>query len=175
MLAGVPCPRSLPTMQRNGIRLGSSHRAWLFGAFAAAFITGTAWWVLRHWFQVEGDFGPAPHPAERWLIRLHGGAALLTLILLGSLLPLHVKRAWLARRNRSSGGLLLTLNALLALTGYALYYAGGESLRTMASTSHLALGFALPILLVLHILFGRRTRPGIDDDLRPDDEDESVG
>lgn len=162
-------------MQRSDIRLGSVHRAWLFGAFAAAFITGTAWWVLHHWFQVDGEFGPAPHPAERWLIRLHGGAALLTLVLLGSLLTLHVKRAWLARRNRSSGSVLLALNALLALTGYVLYYAGGESLRAIASNTHLALGLALPVLLLLHITFGRRTRPGIDDDPRAADEDNSIG
>jgi hypothetical protein len=162
-------------MQRNGIHLGSNHRAWLFGALGVAFISGTAWWVLHHWFQVNGEFGPSPHPAEPWLIRLHGGAAMLTLILLGSLLPLHVKRAWLARRNRRSGGLLLALNALLALTGYALYYAGSESLRALASYSHLTLGLALPVLLVLHLRFGRRSRPGSNEDLQPDGEDESVG
>ena len=162
-------------MQRNGIRLGSVHRAWLFGVFATAFATGTAWWVLHRWFQVNGEFGPAPHPAEHWLIRLHGAAAMLTLVLLGSLLPLHVKRAWLVRRNRPSGTVLVALNALLALTGYALYYAGGETIRALASNAHLALGLALPVLLLLHIAFGRRTRTGIDDDLGPDDEDESTG
>lgn len=163
-------------MQRNGIRLGSPHRAWLFGTFATAFVTGLAWWVLHRWFQVNGEFGPAPHPAEPWLIRLHGAAAMLSLLLLGSLLTQHVRRAWLARRNRRSGTVLLVLNALLALTGYALYYSGGESLRAMASNAHLALGLALPGLLALHIAFGRRTRPGGgDDDLHPDGEDESIG
>ncbi|MBI3885707.1 MAG: hypothetical protein HY302_08280 [Opitutae bacterium] len=163
-------------MQRNGVRLGPAHRAWLFGAFAMAFVTGVAWWVLHRWFQTAGEFGPAPLPAERWLIRLHGAAAMLTLLLLGSLLTLHVKRAWLARRNRRSGTLLLALNALLAATGYALYYAGGESLRAFASRAHLALGLGLPVLLALHIAFGRRTRPGsIDDDLRATPEDESIG
>lgn len=162
-------------MQRNGIRLGSSHRAWLFGAFATAFISGVAWSVLHRWFQMDGDFGLAPHPAERWLIRLHGAAAMVTLVLLGSLLTLHVKRAWLAGRNRRSGTLLLALNALLALSGYALYYSGGETLRALASNAHLALGLVLPALLVAHIALGQRTRPGIDDDLAPDGEDESIG
>ena len=162
-------------MQRNGIRLGSSHRAWLFGTFATAFVTGVAWWVLHRWFQVNGEFGPAPHPAEHWLIRLHGAAAMLSLVLLGTLLAQHVRRAWLAHRNRRSGTLLLALNALLALTGYALYYSGGESLRAFASNAHLALGLALPVILILHIAFGRRTRAGLDEDLRPEPEDESVG
>ena len=162
-------------MQRNDTRLGSTHRAWLFGVFAAAFITGTAWWVLHHWFQVDGEFGPAPHPAEAWLIRLHGAAAMLALILFGSLLTLHVKPAWLARRNRRSGGLLFALNTLLALTGYALYYAGGELLRSFASYTHLALGLTLPVLLILHIVLGRRNRPADEDAMLPGEEDESVG
>lgn len=162
-------------MQPNGVRLGSTHRAWLFGAFATAFASGTAWWVLHRWFPVNGEFGPAPHPAEPWLIRLHGAAAMLTLVLLGSLLAQHVRRAWLAHRNRHSGGLLLALNGLLALTGYALYYAGSETLRAFVSAAHLMLGLALPVLLLLHIVCGRRTRPGNDDELRPTDEDESIG
>lgn len=162
-------------MQLNGVRLGSVHRAWLFGVLAIAFLTGTAWWVLHRWFPVNGEFGPAPHPAEPWLIRLHGAAAMLALILLGSLLAQHVRRAWLAARNRRSGGLLLALNGLLVLSGYALYYAGGETLRAFASDAHLALGLALPGLLLLHIVCGRRTRPGGDDELRPTDEDESIG
>ena len=157
-------------MQRNSIRLGSRHRAWLFGVFATTFLTGVAWWVLHRWFQVAGEFGPSPHPAEHWLIRLHGAAAFATLVLLGSLLPLHVKRAWLARRNRRSGGLMLLLNALLTLTGYALYYVGGEQLRATASTAHLLLGLALPVLLVVHILRGRHSRAGIDDEFSPEDE-----
>ena len=157
-------------MQRNSIRLSSGHRMCLFGVFAAAFLTGVAWWVLHRWFQVAGEFGPSPHPAEYWLIRLHGAAAFATLVLLGSLLPLHVKRAWLARRNRRSGGLMLLLNALLALTGYALYYAGGETFRATASTAHLLLGLALPLLLVVHILRGRRSRAVVDDEFSPEDE-----
>lgn len=100
---------------------------------------------------------------------------MVTLVLLGSLLTLHVRRAWLAGRNRRSGTLLLALNAVLALSGYALYYSGGETLRALASNVHLALGLALPVLLVAHIALGRRTRPGLDDDLAPDGEDESVG
>lgn len=162
-------------MQHNGIRLGSSHRAWLFGSLATAFISGIAWWVLHHWFQVQAEFGPAPHPAELWLIRLHGAAAMLTLVLFGSLFTLHIKRAWLAGRNRRAGGLLLALHALLALTGYALYYSGSEALRAFASNSHFAIGLALPVILILHIVLGRRTRSGSDEDLRPDDQDESIG
>lgn len=170
MQTAIASPSPPLFMPRNSIRLSFRHRAWLFGVFAAAFLTGVAWWVLHRWFQVAGEFGPSPHPAEHWLIRLHGAAAFATLVLLGSVLPLHVKRAWLAGRNRRSGGLMLLLNALLALTGYALYYAGDESFRAAASSAHLFLGLALPLLLVAHILRGRRSRAVVDDAPSPEDE-----
>jgi len=100
---------------------------------------------------------------------------MLSLILFGTLLTEHVKPSWLARRNRRSGVLLSALNALLALTGYILYYAGGELLRVVASYAHLALGLLLPVLLTLHIFFGRRNRPAREDTMHPGEEDESLG
>ena len=48
---------------------------------------------------------------------------------------------------------------ILTITGYGLYYAGGERLRAWTSWIHLAVGLALPLLLILHIWLGKRTRP----------------
>src|SRR6516165_12761889 len=48
---------------------------------------------------------------------------------------------------------------ILSVTGYGLYYAGGESLRAWTSWIHLAVGLALPLLLILHIWLGKRKRP----------------
>ena len=92
-------------------------------------------------------------------MKLRGAAAMATLILIGMLLPTHVRAAWRARRNRINGTIVLGSLALLTLTGYGLYYIGGESLRAVTSYSHLALGVMLPILLFLHIAQGRKTRP----------------
>jgi cyanate permease len=80
------------------------------------------------------------------------------LLLLGALVPLHVRRGWLARRNRSSGTIMVTCNALFILTAFGLYYLGSESLRPWASRLHIAIGLLVPILLVVHILLGRRSR-----------------
>ena len=49
--------------------------------------------------------------------------------------------------------------SVLTITGYGLYYAGGEGLRAWTSWIHLAIGMVLPILLLIHILLGKRTRP----------------
>jgi hypothetical protein len=130
--------------------------------FGLLFLSGAAWWALHRWGQVDGEFGPQPHPLEPWLIRVHGGAALAVLVLLGLLLPVHVRRAWLVARNRVSGSVMLALCLLLALTGWALYYAGGETIRTVASRVHVVLGLALPFLLLMHVALGRRSRPPDD-------------
>jgi glucose uptake protein GlcU len=94
-------------------------------------------------------------------MKIHGAAAMAVLVLIGMLLSGHVRFAWRARRNRANGSVFLSAFAVLTITGYGLYYAGGEMLREWTSWIHLALGLALPILLLIHIFLGRRTRPAV--------------
>ena len=148
-------------MSRHAFRLSRRHRLFLHGSLGTSFASGLAWWLLAHFGQIEGEFGPAPHPAQAWLLRLHGAAAFASLLTLGALLPIHVKRAWRAAKNRRSGTALGSLVALQILTGYALYYAA-DALRDRAGQVHLALGLGLPVMLALHIVLGRlyaRTQP----------------
>jgi hypothetical protein len=51
---------------------------------------------------------------------------------------------------------MVTLNGLLILTAFGLYYAGSELIRPWISGAHITAGFALAILTVLHILLGRK-------------------
>ena len=97
--------------------------------------------------------------AKAWAIKIHGAAAMAILVLVGMLLAGHVRFAWRARRNRGNGSLFLGGFGILTVTGYGLYYAGGESLRVWTSWIHLAVGLALPLLLLFHIWLGKRTRP----------------
>lgn len=145
-------------MRPDGLRLSRRHRAWVYGAFGVLFASGAGWWALHRWFQREGEFGLQPHPAQHSLILIHGAAAMLALFIVGTLVPLHMKRGWHAGLNRPNGGMLIAFIALLTLSGYALYYAGGESLRASASFTHTVLGLALPAMLLLHIVSGRRAR-----------------
>jgi hypothetical protein len=72
------------------------------------------------------------------------------LVVLGTILPGHVTRAWSFRKSRAqsvrrnvvTGILMLSLVAALALTGYALYYSGSEDLRPYISTGHWIMGLA---------------------------------
>ena len=145
-------------MRPDGLRLSGRHRAWLHGTFAVLFFSGAIWWVLHRWFQVDNGFGPQPHAAQRWLIPLHGAAAMLALVVVGTLIPLHIKRGWRARLNRLNGLTLITFVCILTASGYALYYSGSEMLRANASAVHVGLGLAFPVMLLWHILSGRRSR-----------------
>ncbi len=60
-------------------------------------------------------------------MKIHGAAAMAILVLVGMLLTGHVRFAWRARRNRGNGSLFLGTFGILTVTGYGLYYAGGES------------------------------------------------
>ncbi|MGH8163530.1 MAG: hypothetical protein ACREP1_04265, partial [Rhodanobacteraceae bacterium] len=118
-----------------------------------------AWAWLHHFATSPNDYGGAT-PAEGWMLKAHGAAAMLTLVLIGTLLPMHVKFAWRAGRNLRTGLSLLSLFGFLVLTGYWLYYIGGERLRAWTSAAHLWAGLALPLIMLLHIWRGKTTRPG---------------
>jgi hypothetical protein len=80
---------------------------------------------------------------------------MVTLLLLGALLPIHIARAWRGRLNRVSGAIMIACNAVLIATAFGLYYLGVETLRHWASDVHIAAGVALPLLLSFHIWLGR--------------------
>lgn len=145
-------------MRPDGLRLSGRHRTWLHGTFVVLFLSGAMWWVLQRWFQIDNGFGPQRHPAQQWLMPLHGAAAMLALVVVGTLIPLHIKRGWRAKLNRPNGILLIGFVLLLTLSGYALYYSGSEALRNNASIVHTALGLFFPAMLLWHILSGRRSR-----------------
>src|SRR5262245_50421517 len=112
-------------MRNRGIQLSRRHRTWFYGIFTALFLSGLLWWIFHNWFQTKGDFGLEPHPLEKWWLKLHGAAAMGALVVLGTLLPLHMKRAWHAGRNRSNGVSLILVCLMLIVSGYGLYYLGG--------------------------------------------------
>jgi hypothetical protein len=130
-------------------------RYFLYTVLILLFLSGVAW-AYWNYLRSPGDFETS---AKAWTLKIHGAAAMAILVLVGMLLTGHVRFAWRARRNRANGSIFLSAFAVLTITGYGLYYAGGERLRAWTSWIHLAFGLALPILLLIHIFQGRRTRP----------------
>ena len=54
---------------------------------------------------------------------------------------------------------MVTINVLLIVTAFGLYYSGSDVLRGWTCYVHIAVGLALPILFGIHLLLGRRSRP----------------
>ena len=98
----------------------------------------------------------ARQQAAAYLLKVHGGAAMLTLMLLGALFPLHIGHAWRAKKNRATGIVMLACNAVLIATAFGLYYLASETLRPWASNLHIAFGLAIPLLFLAHVKAGRR-------------------
>ena len=114
-------------------------------------------WLIADWRKdpLEPDLWQDLAPK---MLMLHGGTAMVTLMLLGALVPLHIRRAWRSGRNRLTGPIMIGVNAALIATAFALYYAGSETLRPWISDLHIAVGFALPLALLVHVWLGRRAR-----------------
>ncbi len=135
------------------MRLKPAFRFALYAAFAVLFVSGATWLVADRWKETS----ELAQEAAADLLMVHGGAAMVALLLLGALVPLHVQRGWRAARNRIAGVVMVTFNAVLVVTALGLYYAGSETLRPWMSDVHLWVGLAFPLLLLIHVVLGRRS------------------
>ena len=142
-------PARLPTWQRRAV----------YASVGVLALTGL-WWLGVHFLVGQSDDGLAQSASKLWAIRVHAAAALCTLVMVGSLMPLHMRSAWHLRKNRVSGAVVAGVMVLLALTGYALGYAPDGLARQWSAWSHWAVGAASPLLLLVHVLLGHRTRHG---------------
>lgn len=138
------------------MRLKSRFRYGVYAAVAVLFLSGVGW-LAADW-QKEGVNGETWQQVAVYLLMLHGGTAMVTLLLLGALIPVHLVRAWRRGNNLVMGSVMVALNAILIVTAFGLYYLGSEAVRPWMSWVHLAFGVLLPGLLALHIFLGRRQR-----------------
>lgn len=128
---------------RSGARvqMTAALRVTLLTACALLWVSGALWLVLHFGFAQQSPFGPLPNPWEPAVMRVHGLAAVGGVFLLGWMAGGHVLERWGSLRNRLSGLLLAACAALLAASGYALYYATG-ALHDAAVAVHELLGVA---------------------------------
>jgi hypothetical protein len=132
------------------LRLNLLTEFFVYTIFGALLITAGVWLWAQSNLRPESTIPSLP-------MKIHGAAAMAALILLGALLN-HIRRGWVAGKNRSSGVTLVTVYLFLILTGYGLYYCGDEQLRSIISRSHTWIGFVLVILIPGHVLLGRALR-----------------
>ena len=141
-------------MKRRGLQLSRRHQLTFYTASLLLFISGATWAWANH-LDETAQASDTLRELKPWLLKIHGFSAMAFVLLLGTLLAGHVRRAWHARKNRGNGAFFLIAVSLLTLSGYALYYVCNEAWRNAASQFHLWLGLISPALLVLHIWFGR--------------------
>ena len=140
------------------MRLSRRHRQWIYAIGGSLVASGIGWLIAHYLLTTASEFGETHHPSEPWWLRLHGAAVMGYLVLLGTILPGHVKRAWSlrskchasVRRNVITGIVMLSLSLALALTGWALYYSGSEELRPYISVGHWVLGLSAAIGFYQH-------------------------
>jgi hypothetical protein len=117
-------------------RLHLGYRALIYAVLGLLFLSGLLW--ETGW-------------ERSLLMKLHGAAAMATLVLLGALLARHVPTGWSAGTNRISGAAVLTAAAWLLITGYALYYSGSDALRYWAGATHFWVGAGVAAVFGLHL------------------------
>ncbi len=93
--------------------------------------------------------------ASHSLLVTHGVSAAFALLAFGAILPGHLRAAWIAKRNRVSGVMMIAVMSVLMLSGLLLYY-GNEEMRDGVVLTHLVVGFAAFAVFLLHLLLGRR-------------------
>jgi small-conductance mechanosensitive channel len=148
------------------MRLKSAFRLALYGVFALLFVSG-AFWLLADQMKSSADADSEMwQQASAFALSLHGGAAMVTLMLLGALGPMHVQRAWRAKTNRVTGIASLALYGLLILTAFGLYYLGSEAVRPWVSYVHIVFGLAVPAVVVAHVMVGRASTAAMSQRVR---------
>ena len=147
-------------MLSERVQLRAPARYALYAILAAVVASG-GWWLIAHYgaglfSALSDDLVRAGQ--EGVALKLHGAAAMLALIAFGAMLFQHTPRGWALARNRGSGALVIASLALLALTGYALYYLVTDAGHSAMSVVHWLIGLLLVPLLIVHIVRGRRSR-----------------
>lgn len=105
-------------------------------------------YLIGHEFQIQRSILGSHN-----ILVIHGVAAMLTILALGSVLPFHLKAGLKSKRKWWSGlGQLSFLSALM-ITGLLLYY-GPEPIREKVVSTHWGLGLLFFAVFLIHIPMG---------------------
>jgi heme A synthase len=90
------------------------------------------------------------------LAATHGFLAFISLLVLGALLPVHVRHSLRQHNNKRSGITLLCVFALLMLTGWGIYYLADEQWSLWASLLHVLTGLLVAAAMAVHVVMARQ-------------------
>jgi hypothetical protein len=131
-------------------RLHGEQRLSVYAVGLGLWATGALWLLLHYFFAQETPFGPSPHPLEFWSRAAHGAFGFAALWLFGMLWGTHIVDGWRSLRRRWSGSAMFAIFAWLVVSGYLLYYLGGEQILAITTFLHWSIGLACPLPFLLH-------------------------
>jgi len=137
-------------LSRDPLYLGRGRKRIVHAVGAGLWLSGVVWLGLHYFARQQTEFGPAPHAAEHWVLAAHGLFAFAGLWTFGMLWSGHIVAAWKTGRHRLSGVATASTMLVLIVTGYLLYYAGGDETRPVLSALHWAIGLVLPATYLWH-------------------------
>jgi uncharacterized membrane protein len=138
------------------MRMPRRARLAVYAMFGMLWFSGCVWLVLDQYFESRGPFGRTPHPWEPTILLVHGVLAVLSMYFLGWISARHVRRWWPGRKRRLSGGILAASFALLALTGFALFFVSDDAWLHVAAAAHDVVGVGITVFAIQHWFFARR-------------------
>ena len=150
----------MSAVKRQPVRIDRPTRMALLIVGLGAWLSGGLWLLFHFFLTRQGEFGPQASPSEPWWLKLHGAFAFAAIWLFGLVWGVHIRVAWPSSRRRLSGGVLAAVLVWLVLSGYLLYYLGDDTVRSVVSVLHWAIGLACPVLYFLHRVRLRRRRLG---------------
>jgi hypothetical protein len=142
-------------------RMPRRQRLAVYAVCTLLWATGIGWLVLDQFFARQEQFGRTPHPLESPLLLAHGILAIASAYLLGWVSARHVLLWWTAGLRRVSGTVFATLMAILALTGFALFFLSSDRWQRFAQLAHEALGVGIVLFALQHWLLARRGQTAV--------------
>jgi uncharacterized membrane protein YfcA len=133
-------------------------KLWFYTVSGLLFFSGLLWLLFHNFITPPDEFGVSHNVLEPRLLEIHGALAMVFLIVLGVLIPTHMHHPWHQRRNRMTSMFMVGGCLIMVLSGYGLYYFGGELLRPFVSKLHGIFGCLIPLILVWHVLAGRKKK-----------------
>jgi hypothetical protein len=139
-------------------KIAKKYRYLFYSFLSLSVFSGSGFWLLRNFAMVKGDFGPESHFLQYPFLQLHGFAAFMMLMALGSIFTSHVSKTWPLGKAKKSGVTLMSFIIFSLLSAYSLYYLVSEDWHVLLGNSHAIVGLLLPTLLFFHIKMARKSR-----------------
>ena len=69
-------------------------KIWLYFIITLLWISGLAFFILKTWFQIPGEFGITTNPYQYTALQVHGFFALIMMVTFGYVLGTHVPKVF---------------------------------------------------------------------------------